>query len=560
MENNIGDIEKISEKGLRKALNKVRKTKKRTKIILGLVLIIILVIVGFIVFHKKALTYELAEVIISDVVEDVSSNGTVEAADDIELKFKNAGTIENISVKVGDKVKKGTVLARLESGEIYSQYLQAQASYNQAKAKLDQLLAGATNEEIKVYEQVLENAEISLDDVKDKAENDLEDDYNSALVYLVDASSKANKALADLKDMEKVYFYRSTSLETTFRSKRAEAEDAFWGVSSSGIKGAKDFIDEAVDNPTQENIDSALLETRSALVKVIDALDYTKTAMADSTIRENVSSTDRTTIDTDIGYNNTAYSNINTAQSNISTQKITNRVNINTAESVYNKAKVDLDKIKAAPRDVDIAVYQADVEKYRANTEEYSQKLKDNSVIAPFDGTVTKTDGKIGETVSANSKNVVSLISPDNFQIEADISEADIGKINSENPVKITLDAFAEEEWNGTVVEVDTGKTVVDGVVYYRIKVLFDKTDSRLKSGMSADILIQTAKKDKVLIVPQRAVVNKNGKKFVRILENNKIKEIEVGTGLKGNKGEVEITFGLQEGDEIVLYLKNSQK
>jgi len=560
MENNIGNVEKISEKGLRKALNKLRKTKKRTKIILGLILIVVLVIVGFIVFHKKASIYELTEAIISDVVEDVSSNGTVEAADDIELKFKNAGTIESISVKVGDRVKKGTVLARLESGEIYSQYLQAQASYNQAKAKLDQLLVGATNEEIKVYEQVLENAKISLDDIRDKAENDLTDDYNSALVYLVDASSKANKALADLKDTEKVYFYRSTSLEIIFRSKRAEAEDAFWGVLSLGIKGAKDFIDEAVNNPTQKNIDFALTETRSALVKVIAALDYTKTAMADPTIRENVSSTDRTTIDTDISYNNTAYSNINTAQSNISSQKITNRVNINTAESAYNKAKVDLDKIKAAPRDVDIAVYQADVEKYKASTEEYSQKLKDNSVIAPFDGTVTKTDGKIGETVSANNKNVVSLISPDNFQIEADISEADIGKINTENPVKITLDAFVEEEWNGTVVEVDTGKTVIDGVVYYRIKVLFDKTDPRLKSGMSADILIQTAKKDKVLTVPQRAVINKNGKRFVRILENNKIKEIEVGTGLKGNKGEVEITFGLKEKDKVVLYLKNSQK
>ena len=558
MENNSGDIEKTSEKGLRKTLNKFRKAKKRTKIILGLVLIVALVIVGFIVFRKKALTYELTEVIISDVVEDVSSNGTVEAADDIELKFKNAGTIENISVKVGDKVKKGTVLARLESGEIYSQYLQAQASYNQAKAKLDQLLAGATNEEIKVYEQVLENAKISLDDIRDKAENDLADDYNSALVYLIDASSKANKALADLEDMEKVYFYRSTSLETTFKDKKSKAEDAFYGTAS--IDGAEDLVVKAVDNSSQENIDTALLTMKTALQKVIAALDYTKTAMTDATVRENVSSTDRTTIDTDIGYNNTAYSNINTAQSNVSSQKITNRVNINTAESAYNKAKVDLGKIKAAPRDVDIAVYQADVEKYKANTEEYSQKLKDNSVIAPFDGTVTKTDGKIGEIVSANSKNVVSLISPDNFQIEADISEADIGKINPENPVKITLDAFAEEEWEGTVVEVDTGKTVIDGVVYYRIKVLFDKTDPRLKSGMSADILIQTAKKDKVLIVPQRAVVNKNSKRFVRILDNNKIKEIEVGTGLKGNKGEIEITFGLKEKDKIVLYLKNSQK
>jgi len=554
------EIQNIPQKSAKKLIEKMRKMKKRTKIILGIVLIIVLAIVGFFIFRKKAPLYEIIEAKSDILIEDVSSNGTVEAADDIELKFKNAGTIEAILTKVGNKVKKGTILARLESGETYSQYLQAQASYNQAKAKLDQLMAGATNEEIRVYEQVLENAKNSLDDARAKAENDLKQDYNSALVYLIDASSKYNKALADMKDMEKVYFYHSTSLEATFASKKAKAEDAFWGVSNLGTKGAEAFIDEAVNDPTYENIDSALIEMRSALEKVIDALDYTKKAMADPTIRENVSSTDRTTIDTDITNNNTGYGYINTAQTDIANQRITNQTNINSAESTYNKAKVDLDKIKAAPRSVDIAVYKADVERYKANTEEYSQKLKNNSIVAPFDGVVTKTDGRIGEIVSANTKTIISLISPDIFQIEADISEADIGKINLENPVKITLDAFIEEEWNGTVVEIDTGKTTIDGVVYYRIKILFDKVDTRLKSGMSADVLVQTARKENVLSVPQRAIINKNNKKFVRILEGDKINEVDVETGLRGNKGEIEITKGLEQGDKVILYLKNAQK
>lgn len=548
------DLQIVSQKPAKKLIEKMRRTRKRTKIILGVVLIFILGFLSYFFFRDKSPTYEFTEVAFGNVVEEVSGSGVVEAADDIELKFKNSGTIESILVKVGDKVKKGNVLARLESGGIYSQYLQAQASYSQVKAKLDQLLAGATTEEIKVAEQVLENARLSLEDAKIKAENDLQQDYNSALVYLVDASSKGNKALADLKDMEKIYFYRSTYLEITFKDKRNKAEGAFYGNFIDD--GASDLVDKALTDPNYENIDLALNLMKTALQKIIDALDYAKTGMADPTIREDVSSTDRTTIDTDIANNNTVYGNINTAQSDISTQKITNQININSAENTYNKAKVDLDKIKADPRDVDIAVYKADVEKYRANTEEYSQKLKDNSIVAPFDGVITKTDGKIGEVVSANGKTIISLISPDNFQIEADISESDIVKIALGNRTKITLDAFPEEEWTGTVVEVDTGKTVIDGVVYYRIRILFDITDSRLKSGMSADILVETAKKENVLSIPQRAIGYKNNKRIVKILDGNEVKEIEVQIGLKGNKGEVEIISGLNAGERVITFIK----
>lgn len=559
MENEIQNLEIQAEHGVKKIIKKFRKTKKRTKIITGVILIIVLAILIPLIFKKDKQQYELSEVKRGIVIEEISATGDVEAAEEVDLKFKTGGTIESINVKIGDKVKKGTYLARLASGNAYSQYLQAQASYNQVKAKLDQLLAGATNEEIEVYEQVLKNTEISLEDAKIEAENDLQQDYNSALVYLVDASSKYNKALADLKDMEKVYFYRSTSLETTFKAKKNEAEDAFWGINSSIIDGAEELIDQAVNSPTHANIDLALIEMRSALEEIIDALDYTKKAMADPTIRENVTSTDRTTIDTDTTYNNTAYSNINTAQANIANQKITNQTNINSAENAFKKAEADLEELKAAPRNVDIAVYQADVDKYSANVNEYFQKLKDASIISPFDGIIAKIDGKIGEDIIANNKTIISLISPGNFQIRADISEADIKKVNIGNPVKITLDAFPEETLTGQIIEVESGKTIVEGIVYYRVKILFDNAENKIKSGMTADTTIETNKKENVLYVPQRAISYKNDSRFVKILKNKTIEEIKVETGLKGNNGETEIISGLKEGDKVIVYINNKK-
>lgn len=552
----IEEIEKDTEKGIKKMVKKIKNLKRKTKIIIGAILVVVLIIVGFFIFKEKELPYVLAEVTKGNIVEEISATGEVELAEEVDLRFKTSGIIESINVKVGDPVKKGTYLVRLAGGEVYSQYLQAQASYNQAKAKLDQLLAGATSEEIRVAEQVVENAQIALEDAKTKAENDLTQDYNSALVYLVNSSSQCSKATADLKDMERKYFNDNSSLSKIFREKRAQAENVFLGISHLGIKGAKELTGDAVDSPTYDNIDLALTKIWSAVQKITNALDYTKIAMSDPTLVEDVSSTDKTTIDTDITNINTTFTNINTAQTNIANQKITNQTNINSAESTLKKAEVDMEELKAPPRTVDIAVYQADVDKYRANMNEYSQKLKDASIIAPFDGVVAKIDAKIGEVVGVNDKVIVSLISPGNFQIRADISEADIRKVDISDPVEIVLDAFPEEKWLGRVVEIEPAETIIGGIVYYRVKILFEKAGEGIKSGMTADATIQTNERENALNVPYRSIMFKNDKRFVRVIKEGEIEEREIQTGLKGNKGEIEIISGLKEGDKVITFMK----
>jgi HlyD family secretion protein len=553
--NNISVTEKV-DKGFIKTLKRMRKMKKRTKIIIGIILIIILVS-GYFIFKPQKPTYEWTTVEKGQVTEEVSINGTVEAIDEIDLRFKTSGTIEKILVNVGDKVKKDAALARLNTGEVYSQYLQSQASYNQARAKLDQLLAGATTEEIKVAEHIVDNAKISLDDANAKAENDLNQDYNSALSYLVSSSSKCNKAITDMKDIEKTYFSDSSAISREFVGKRELAEESFSGT-SGGIDGAQELVEAALDDPTQENIDSALSSLWTALQKTINLLDYAKTATSEPTFIGKVSSTDKTTITADAAETTTAFINISSSQTEIANQKITNQININSAESTLKRAELDLEELKAPPRDVDTAVYQADVERYKANLEEYGQKLQDASIIAPFDGTVARIDGKIGEVITAGAKTTIALLSPSGFQIKADIPETDIGDVTLDDPVTIVIDALPEENFEGQILEIDPAETLVDGVVYYRVKILFVNPSIKLRSGMSGDATIQTAKKGDVLHVPQRAVITKNGDKIVRVLDGEEIIETKVITGLRGSEGEIEIISGIKEGDKVITYLKKT--
>lgn len=539
----------------KKLLQKIKILKKRTKIIFGIISIIIILILVSVITPKKPI-YELGVVAKSDIIQEVSANGVVEATNEIDLKFKTSGTIEKILTKVGNNVKKGTYLVGLDSGSVYSQYLQAQASYNQAKAKLDQLLAGASKEEIKVTEQVLKNAQISLDDAEDRAENDLNQDYSSALVYLIGASSKCNKAIANLKDIEKTYFNSSNSFSKTFIEKRGQMEEMFLGTTTA--KGAQELTEIATNNSTKENIDLALSKMWVALQKTSDVLDYTKTSFSDPTFGKTILDTDKTTIATDSGEINTVFLNVTNAQIEVANQKITNQININNAKNTLNKAQADYDKLIAKPREVDIAVYQADVDKYKANLTEYVTKLRDASIIAPFDGIIAKIDAKIGELVNTE-KIIVTLINPRGLQIEIDVPETDISKISMGNSVQITLDALPEEIFEGQILEMDSGKTVIEGVVYYKIKILFEGNENKIKSGMSGDATIQTEKKENVLNIPQRAIISKNGKKFVRILDGKDIVEKEITTGLRGNKGEIEVLNGLSEGEEIITYFKNGK-
>jgi RND family efflux transporter MFP subunit len=539
----------------KKSLQKIKALKRKTKIILGIVLVLIVLILIPILKPNKP-TYELGKVIKSDVIQEISANGTVESINEIDLKFKTTGTVERIFTKVGDSVKKGTYLLGLDSGTVYNQYLQSQASYNQAKAKLEQLLAGASDEEIKVTEQILKNAQTSLSDAQDKAENDLNQDYSSALVYLIGASSKCNKAITDLQDIEKAYFNNSNIFSKTFIEKRGQTEEAFLGTTS--LTGARELTEIAINNPTRENIDLALSKIWTALQKTSDVLDYAKTSFSDSSFGKTVSDTDKTTINTDSSEINTVFLNITNAQIEIANQKIANQININSAESTLNKAQADYDKLIANPREVDIAVYQADVDRYKANVNEYATKLRDASIVAPFDGIVAKIDARIGETINTD-KIIVTLISPQGLQIEIDVPETDISKIDTDDSVVVSLDALPEETFTGQIIEIDSGKTVIEGVVYYKIKILFESDDNKIKSGMSGDATIQTDKKESVLNVPQRAVLSKNGKKFVRILDGKNIIEKEITTGLRGSEGEIEILSGLTEGEEIITYFKNGK-
>jgi len=72
---------------------------------------------------------------------------------------------------------------------------------------------------------------------------------------------------------------------------------------------------------------------------------------------------------------------------------------------------------------------------------------------------------------------------------------------------------------------------------------------------MTANVTIITGMKENALYVPVRAVKSRNGDKYIEVLENGLVVEKIITLGLRGDEG-IEILSGLEEGDEVITFVK----
>ena len=85
------------------------------------------------------------------------------------------------------------------------------------------------------------------------------------------------------------------------------------------------------------------------------------------------------------------------------------------------------------------------------------------------------------------------------------------------------------------------------------MKLQFPEKDSRIKSGMTANVLITVFRKPNALVVPAGVILEKNGKKFVQVKKDKTIEEREITTGAISSLGRVEVISGLADGESIIL-------
>jgi len=503
-------------------INSIFKKLNKKWIIIGIIILAVIIIFLFNGFFKKDKNgVETEKVARGTLVQEVSETGVVKPAEEINLGFKTAGRVEKINVSVGDAVKKGTIIASLDKIQLFIQLNQARASLAVAQSQYDKLLVGSTPEEIKTYENA-----------KDSAQQDLDDAYSDALNILDDAYLKMYNAYNAVDSIRSNYF-------GTVDQEGIKVIDnkALIGVNLDAIKLV---LDEAKAVSTPKNIENAISGMTASLKSTSGALNIVREICEQGVYYSRVSSSDKTVLDNQKSYIITALTNTTNSEQAVISAKID-----------LQKAEDDLILKKAKPRQEDIDYYSAKVQEAQANAFSLEHQIADANLRAPIDGVITKADKKAGETVQAAELSF-SLISSGPLQVEVDVYEEDIVKIQIENPVDIKIAAFPAQTLKGAVVSIDPAEKMIAGVVYYGITIAFDELRDGLRPGMTADVVIKTAEKENVLIISKRAI-KKNDKTAVLVYKNNEIEEREIQLGMEGNDNKVEVISGLSEGEEIII-------
>ncbi len=539
---------------------------RKTSLLIVLLLLMSFLGAGLFVYRgfikEKPVDFVLEKIVRGEISQEISETGVVRAGQEINLSFKNIGRIKAIYVGVGDIVEPGQSLAELDATQLFIQLDEAKAVLEMAETKLSRLLAGASEEEIRIAQTAVDNLESHLAKIeKSNAQNitGAKAQISSAQVSLqgaeqrlIDAQAKAKRELAQayeggLNVLESVFLQVDNAFNVVDSVQRTyfhinDQESIRVRENKTTIKNARDrvksFLEIAKSGLKTENIDKAILEAKNALGIVSGALTVIRDVCETPFYRHLISKTDKASLDAQRTSIASALTNIINAQQAIFSAQLIGQTNINIAKASFasaesalaltqeNLAAVEakavlqstqaegqlktaqdqLALIKVEPRPVDIAFHQAQISQAQARKTLLEEQIQESVLKSPVRGKITNLIKRTGETVQPIEP-IVSLLPENPFQVEVGIYEQDIVGVGLGNPVDIVLVAFPDKVFAGEVISIDPTEKLIGGVVYYKATIDFkEETPAGLKPGMTADIVIKTVFKENVLIISNDAI------------------------------------------------------
>jgi HlyD family secretion protein len=271
------------------------------------------------------------------------------------------------------------------------------------------------------------------------------------------------------------------------------------------------------------------------------------------------------------------------------------KLNFERNKSLYEKGVISKSDWERTFTDYEVAKANVKSAYYNVQSAESGVKQsRDNlartSIFAPRDGTISKLSVELGERVVGTAQmagtEIVRVANLNNMEVEVDVNETDIVKVNVGDSTIVEVDAYLKREFKGVVTEIaNTAENTlsVDQVTNFKVKVRIlpesykdlsaDKPEnsSPFRPGMTATVDIITNKKENIIGVPISAIVIKTdtssakSKKIIKETISSKTEKFEcvfvkigdiaklrvITTGIQDDSN-IEITSGLNEGDDVI--------
>ncbi len=545
------------------------------------------------------------------VLSSVSATGSVEPATQLAVSFQASGTLTDVAVKAGQHVRAGQILGRLDAATASTAVQQAEAALKTAQANLEQTLTGETAAQraadalsLRQARSQITTAEASVTTAK----RQLAQDAAAALTSIGQAERQyradlgnEHAAVAQLQKDLGTYANLAAAEQAVTAAQAVVTGDQVRQHTDQLQQGSLQTLqtqwnqqlttDKAANNDAGAANDQATLNSLALQLQAIgqtlsnDSYQLSQDQTAASTAQSvvNAVKADQSSIQSYESRIVTDRSSIATAKTNRDNTAVKDDQGIQQAEQSVASAKLSYTssvlntEIKQAPATpAALAQQQASVLQAKANLASAEKTLAQTTLRAPVAGVVAAVNGTVGGAVSgggtsssassasssstgsgtgtgssSSSSGFVTLIGLTGMQVTAAFSESDIAGIAVGQPATVTVSALPAEELAAHVVGVDTLGSTSSGVVDYTVTFALDRTEPKLKPGMSANVSVTVAERDNVLNVPSAAVTGSGSNATVKVDTNGVQTTVPVVAGLKGDTA-TEIVSGLKAGQEVV--------
>ena len=424
-----------------------------------------------------------------ELTSDTTYIGTVEPQQQVYVMPKLSGTVTQVNYKVGDTVKEGDVLFKIDDKAYQVQMDSAQAAYNTAQAGATAATSGARDLQNYQTEEQIRQLQKNLNDTYE-SKDDMEDD------------------LDDTRE----------TIKTMSAAKQAAQSDVDTLTKEIGVK-EKEIADKKADDP---NADVSDVE------KDLKGL-YSDRALAQQRLE---------TANTTLSSLNSAKSQLKSGIDQIETSQDTLTDSLNTAKQAYS-----ITQNEVYPQTD--ATYTAQLNQAAVGIESAQMQLDYCTVTAPISGVIEAIN--VEKEGMAAAGNVAYIISnKDSMTVTFDVAEAAKNTLNIGDHVTVERNG---QTFDGSITEI--GTMAGQQTKLFRVKATVTGAGDALPNGVSVKVSATTEKEDNKMLIPFDSLYFSGGDAYVYCVEDNKLVRTSVTVGLMDDEHAV-IEDGLTTDSLVV--------
>ena len=191
---------------------------------------------------------------------------------------------------------------------------------------------------------------------------------------------------------------------------------------------------------------------------------------------------------------------------------------------------------------------RAQLDQSRANAALARQQLRDASIRAPFEGRVGERTVDVGDYVRKGDP-LLTVTDDDTLEVRFTVPESYADRVSVGSPMQVTTPSVSGRWFDGQVYFVSP--TVDPQTRSVALKAVVPNPDGELRAGSSADVRLVLERRSGAVVVPEAAVVPRQGESLIFVVRDGKAVRTPVRVGYR-TPGRVEIGAGISAGDTIV--------